>query len=142
MLVFAGDLTAAASLTGEAQAVKEATGSNLAPYGALGLAAVRGDETETLALLEATKEDVTRRGEGAGITFAEWANAVLNNGLGRYPDALSAARRATSYEADLGSMIWPMRSTVSDCRQILVSVSDRPGTAGRRHCSCSARIEV
>ena len=108
MLVFAGDLTAAASLTGEAQAVKEATGSNLAPYGALGLAAVRGDETETLALLEATKEDVTRRGEGAGITFAEWANAVLNNGLGRYPDALSAARRATSYEADLGSMIWPM----------------------------------
>ena len=108
MLVFAGDLTAAASLTGEAQAVKEATGSNLAPYGALGLAAVRGDETETLALLEATKEDVTRRGEGAGTTFAEWANALLNNGLGRYPDALSAARRATSYEADLGSMIWPM----------------------------------
>jgi hypothetical protein len=34
MLVFAGDLTAAASLTGEAQAVKEATGTNLAPYGA------------------------------------------------------------------------------------------------------------
>jgi DNA-binding CsgD family transcriptional regulator len=107
MLVFAGDLTAAASLTGEAQAVKEATGTNLAPYGALGLAALRGDEAGTLALLDATKEDVTRRGEGAGITFAEWANALLNNGLGRYPDALAAARRATSYEADLGSMIWP-----------------------------------
>jgi hypothetical protein len=108
MLLFAGDLTAAASLTGEAQVVKEATGSNLAPYGALGLAALRGDEAGTLAMLEATKEDVTRRGEGAGITFAEWANAVLNNGLGRYPDALVAARRATSYEADLGSMIWPL----------------------------------
>jgi ATP/maltotriose-dependent transcriptional regulator MalT len=107
MLLFAGDLTAAASLTGEAQAVKEATGSNLAPYGALGLAALRGDEAGTLALLDATVEDVTRRGEGAGITFAEWASAVLNNGLGRYPDALAAARRATSYEADLGSMIWP-----------------------------------
>jgi DNA-binding CsgD family transcriptional regulator len=105
--LFAGDLTAAASLTGEAQAVKEATGSNLAPYGALGLAALRGDEAGTLALLDATVEDVTRRGEGAGITFAEWASAVLNNGLGRYPDALAAARRATSYEADLGSMIWP-----------------------------------
>jgi hypothetical protein len=108
MLMFAGDLTAAASLTGEAQAVKEATASNLAPYGALGLAALRGDEAGTLALLDATKKDVTRRGEGAGITFAEWANALLNNGLGRYPDALAAARRATSYEADLGSMIWPM----------------------------------
>jgi DNA-binding CsgD family transcriptional regulator len=108
MLLFAGDLTAAASLTGEAQAVNEATASNIAPYGALGLAALRGDEAGTLALFEATKEEVTRRGEGAGITFAEWANAVLNNGLGRYPDALAAARRATSYEADLGSMIWPM----------------------------------
>ena len=107
MLLFAGDLTAATSLTGESQAVNEATASNLAPYGALGLAALRGDEAGTLALLEATKEEVTRRGEGAGITFAEWANAVLNNGLGRYPDALAAAWRATSYDADLGSMIWP-----------------------------------
>jgi hypothetical protein len=107
MLLFAGDLTAAASLTDEAQAIKEATGTNLAPYGALSLAALRGDEAGTLALLDATKKDVTRRGEGSGITFAEWANAVLNNGLGRYPDALAAARRATSYEADLGSLIWP-----------------------------------
>ena len=108
VLLVAGDLTAAASLTGEAQAIKEATGSNLAPYGALGLAALRGDEAGTLALLDATKKDVTRRGEGVGITFAEWANAVLNNGLGRYQNALAAARRATSYEADPGCLIWPL----------------------------------
>jgi hypothetical protein len=57
--MFAGDLTAAASLTDEAQAIKEATGTNLAPYAALGLAALRGDEAGTLALLDATKEDVT-----------------------------------------------------------------------------------
>jgi DNA-binding CsgD family transcriptional regulator len=107
LLLFAGDLAAAESLTGETQAVKEATGSNLAPYGALGLAALRGDEAGTLALVDATMADVTRRGEGVGITFAEWASAVLNNGLGRYQDAEAAARRATSYEADLGSMIWP-----------------------------------
>ena len=87
MLLFAGELTAAASLTDEVQAVKEATGSGLAPYGALGLAALRGDEAEALALIEATMEDVTRRGEGVGITFAEWANAVLNNGLGHYDKA-------------------------------------------------------
>jgi hypothetical protein len=55
MLLFAGDLTAAASLAAEAHAVNEATGSNLAPYGALGLAALRGDEAGTLAQLEATK---------------------------------------------------------------------------------------
>ncbi len=46
LLLFAGDLTAAASLTDELQAVTEATGSGLAPYGALGLAALRGDEAE------------------------------------------------------------------------------------------------
>jgi DNA-binding CsgD family transcriptional regulator len=140
MLLFAGDLTSAASLTGETQTVKEATGSNLAPYGALGLAALRGDEAGTLALLDATKQDVTRRGEGAGITFAEWANALLNNGLGRYPDALAAARRATSYEADLGSLIWPLvelieaaaRSGVTEtaagaCERLVV-MTDASGT--------------
>jgi DNA-binding CsgD family transcriptional regulator len=108
MLLFAGDLTAAASLAGEAQVIKEATGSNLAAYGALGLAALRGDEAGTLVLLDTTRDDVTRRGEGVGITFAEWANAVLNNGLGRYQNALAAARRATSYEADPGCLIWPL----------------------------------
>ena len=87
VLLFAGELTAAASLIDEVQAVKEATGSGLAPYGALGLAAFRGDEAGALALIDATIEDVTRRGEGVGITFAEWANAALNNGLGHYDEA-------------------------------------------------------
>ena len=108
MRLFAGDLTGATSLTHEAQAAMGATGSNLAPYGALGVAALRGDEKAAATLLETTMEDVTRRGEGVGITFAEWANAALNNGLGRYQDALTAAQRATSYLDDGGSSIWPM----------------------------------
>ena len=66
MLLFAGDLTAAASLTDELQAVKEATGSGLAPYGALGLAALSGDEAGASALIDATVKDVTRRREGLG----------------------------------------------------------------------------
>jgi ATP/maltotriose-dependent transcriptional regulator MalT len=108
VLLFAGELSAAASLTEETQAVKDAIGSNLAPYGALGLAALRGDETTASALIGATLDDVTQRGEGVGITLAEWANAVLNNGLGRYDNALAAARRATAYDPDLGSLIWPL----------------------------------
>jgi hypothetical protein len=50
---------------------------------------------------------VSRRGEGAGFSIAEWANAALHNGLGEYDLALAAARRGSSYEADLGSLIWP-----------------------------------
>ncbi len=106
--LFSGDLTTATSLTREAHTAMEATGSNLAPYGALGVAALRGDEAAAVTLLEATMDDVTRRGEGVGITFAEWANAALNNGLGRYQDALGAARRATTYLDDAGSSIWPV----------------------------------
>jgi hypothetical protein len=49
MLLFAGDLTAAASLIDEVQAVTEATGSNPAPYGAVALAAMRGREAEASA---------------------------------------------------------------------------------------------
>ena len=108
MLLFAGDLTAAASLIDELQAVKEATGSGLAPYGALGLAALRGDEAGASALIDATIKDVTRRGEGIGITFAEWANAALNNGLGRYDKAVAAGRHATAYDEVLASLCWSL----------------------------------
>jgi len=107
VLLFAGELTSAASLIDEVQAVKEATGSGLAPYGALGLAALRGEEGEALAVIGSTMEDVTRRGEGVGITFAEWASALLNNGLSRYDEAAAAAQRACSYDDDLGELLWP-----------------------------------
>ena len=94
LLLFAGDLTAASALTDEGQTVTEATGSNLTPYGALALAALRGQRAETSALTEATVRDATRRGEGIGIAVAEWANAVLHNGLGNYPEAMAAAQAA------------------------------------------------
>jgi DNA-binding CsgD family transcriptional regulator len=108
VLLFIGDLAGAAALSSECQMVTEAIGSNMAPYGALGLAALRGDESETLALAELTKSDVSRRGEGVGITYAEWAAAALHNGLGQYDKALVAAERAADYEADLCSTIWPV----------------------------------
>jgi DNA-binding CsgD family transcriptional regulator len=106
LLLFSGELTAAAALTGEAQAVKEATGSNLAPYGALGLAALRGSEAEASALVEATLRDVSLRGEGIAITVFEWANAVLNNGLAQYHKAMVAAQRAAENPWDLAFATW------------------------------------
>jgi DNA-binding CsgD family transcriptional regulator/tetratricopeptide (TPR) repeat protein len=90
----AGELDAAASLIEEAEAVTEATGSHLAPYGALLLAVWRGRETEARALGETTMDEIVRRGEGLGLTVLLWATSVLYNSLGRYEDALAAARRA------------------------------------------------
>jgi DNA-binding CsgD family transcriptional regulator len=107
-LLFSGELTAGeGSLTGEIQAVKEAIAGDVAPYGALGFAALRGEEKETLTLVEATIDDVNRRGEGVGITVAEWASALLYNGLGRYDKALVAARRATTSEPNPVSSMPP-----------------------------------
>jgi DNA-binding CsgD family transcriptional regulator len=120
VLLFAGDLAGAASLSDETQDVKEATGGNMAPYGALGLAALRGHKAQAELLIDGTIDDVRRRGEGVGINFAEWAHAVLHNGLGSYDEALAAAQRATVYEADPGTMIWP---TVE-----LIEAASRAGT--------------
>lgn len=94
VLLFGGDLDAAGALVDEIQTVTEATGSNPAPYAALTVAALRGERAEASARIEATIADATHRGEGIGVVVAERANAVLNNGLGRYREAMAAAHRA------------------------------------------------
>jgi hypothetical protein len=55
----AGELAEGAALIAEAQAVADATGSQLGPYGALGVAAWRGREAETTELIQATMDGVT-----------------------------------------------------------------------------------
>ena len=61
-----GELAAAASLFDEAEAVGEATGSRLAPYGALALAAWRGREAELLAPGRGPDARAGRAGRGSG----------------------------------------------------------------------------
>ncbi len=140
VLLFAGELTAAGSLIQEVQAATEATGNNFTPYAAMGLAALRGDEMEASALIEATLKDVPSRGEGLGITAAERANAVLNNGLGRYQQALTAAQRATVNDRELGFSNWAlaelieaaartaMTQTAADAYRRLAEVTGASGT--------------
>ena len=96
-LLFAGGLAAAASFVEEVQVVQEATGSRLAPYGSLALAALRGREAELSLLATATKDEVVQRGEGIGIGLSDWATAVLHNGLGQYQNAMAAAESASAY---------------------------------------------
>jgi DNA-binding CsgD family transcriptional regulator len=104
--LFVGDLDAAASLVAEAEAVVEATGSQLAPQGAVALAAWRGHEAEASTLIQASRQEVERRGEGLWLIATEWASAVLFNGLGRYEDALSAAEQAAEHPHELGLSTW------------------------------------
>jgi ATP/maltotriose-dependent transcriptional regulator MalT len=99
--LWTGELSAAASLNHEVEAVTEATGSHLAPYGALGLAAWRGREAETFELIKTSMKEVVARGEGQGLALMDWTSAVLYNGVGRYEDALDAAQQAGEHPEEL-----------------------------------------
>jgi DNA-binding CsgD family transcriptional regulator len=93
--LFAGEFAEAASMVAQAESVIEATGSSIAPYGPLGLAVFRGQETQAAQLIQAITDDARRRGEGRVLSFVQWAAAVLYNSLGRYEEALAAAQRAS-----------------------------------------------
>ena len=103
--LFAGEFAKAATVVREARIVSATTGSDLAPYGAVALAAWKGREDEASSLIEATMSDLIARGEGVGVTLTRWATAFLFNGLGRYEDALAAAREAAGYE-ELSARNW------------------------------------
>jgi DNA-binding CsgD family transcriptional regulator len=138
--LFAGELDAAASLSDELRSVAETTGSELAPYAALGLTAWRGQEPETRALMEATIEEVVPRGEGLGLTATHWAAAVLYNGLGRYEDALTAAKQASRPPEAMGYAHWTLvelieaairtgeRETAADALDALAQTTNPSGT--------------
>ena len=108
MHLHAGELDTAASLLDEAEDLTEATASRLAPYGGAFFAAFRGREAEATELIEATRNEVAGRGEGAGLTLIHYTSAVLYNGLGRYDDALAAAEQATAYPQELGMATWAL----------------------------------
>ena len=104
-LVWPGDFAAAAALIAEAETLTEATGSQLPPYSALALAAWQGREAEVTGLIEANINGVMRRGEGMGLANMQWATAALYNGLGRYEEALAAARQAAEHPQELWSTL-------------------------------------
>jgi DNA-binding CsgD family transcriptional regulator len=103
-----GDFADAASLVAEADAVAEATGTRIARFGALPLAGFRGREAEASAVIEATIEEATDRGEGLAVQMAHAATAVLYNGLGRYQEALPPAKQASEEAPQLFISGWAL----------------------------------
>jgi DNA-binding CsgD family transcriptional regulator len=110
--IFAGELTAAASLIEELTAVVHSNGSRLAPYGALLLASAHGREAEAAELFESIENEVAPRGEGIGLMVLEWASALLASGAGRYDDALAAAQRASEHPEEVGVSTWALPEVI------------------------------
>jgi DNA-binding CsgD family transcriptional regulator len=118
VLLFAGKLGEAAALVQELQAAMEATGTTLAPYAGISLEAFRGRQSETVALVDATIEDVSLRGEGNGIAVAQWATAVLNNGVGDYQTAMTAAQSASDHPGEIVSPTWALVELIEAAARI------------------------
>ena len=101
-----GDFPAAASLIAEADAACEATGSRMAPYAKMFLAALRGSQAEVAVLTKSALEEAATGGQGVNVPYANWVTAILCNGLGRYEEALAAALQATEYIPELFVSTW------------------------------------
>jgi DNA-binding CsgD family transcriptional regulator len=105
-VVLGGEFGRAASLVAEAESVTEATGAQVAPYGALVLAGFQGRESRASALFDATIEEFTAGGQGTAVQYARWARSVLLNGHGRYREAIGAARAASEDTPELFVSVW------------------------------------
>ena len=103
--LFSGRIEVAMSLAAESDAVVEATGSHVTLRTSIVLANWCGRDAEAVALIEARRQDVLRRGEGLWLAANDWGSAIRYNGLGRYEDALGVAERAAEAARGLGPSI-------------------------------------
>ena len=111
----AGRVSRAAAVIAEAEAVTEATETRIAPYGAMLLAAFRGRASEAVPLIEAAATAATAGGQGIGVQYAAWAGAILDNGLGRYEKAFTAAEPASEESPALFLSAWALPELVEAC---------------------------
>ncbi len=103
--LFCGRAEIAMSLAAESDAVVEATGRQATLRTSIVLANWRGQDDEAVALIEARRQDVLRRGEGIWLAANDWGSAIRYNGLGRYQEALDLAERAAGAARGLGPSI-------------------------------------
>ena len=96
--VHSGAFATAAALIEEVDSITQATGIPPLKYAAIMLAAARGDQAQTLTMLEWGIQNVTERGEGSALGAAFWLTAMLHNGHGHYDEALAAAHQAGEHE--------------------------------------------
>ena len=104
VVAWTGDHNGAAAVVAEAATVTETTGTRIAPYGAMLLAALRGRDD----VIESAISEAAAGGEGLGVQFGHFAAAMLLNGLGRYEDALLEAERAAAEAPQLFVSAWAL----------------------------------
>ncbi len=93
----AGDLIDAAMQVAEEDRVLMSTVVERSTTARIVLAAYRGGEHEFAQLDKTTTGGAVARGDAEWLAVLHWSKAVLCNGLGRYEEALAAARLAAAH---------------------------------------------
>src|SRR5450755_1625862 len=109
--VQAGDLIEAERLVTDAEDLGHGMRADTLPYIPLRLAAWRGQASMALELVDAMRRGARRRGEGCALAAADYAAAILHNGLGRYELALDAAAKAAASD-DMATSSWALYELV------------------------------
>jgi DNA-binding CsgD family transcriptional regulator len=132
--VWSGDFAGAWLLIAEGESVAAATGGQLPPFGALRLLSLEGNEAEFSPLIAATIEGDAQGGQGMAAMVAQWAEAVLFNGLGRYDKAAAAAREITANDIDPYPQMWILPE--------LVEAGTRVGDSQLASAACGRLAEL
>ena len=109
---WSGDFAGALAFIAEGASVAAATGSRFGPTAALRLRALQGREAEASALIASALERAAAEEQGLVEIHAQWAAAVLYNGLARYEDAASAARQASTDTFEPFVAMWALAELV------------------------------
>ncbi len=111
-VAWSGDFESASALIIEAETICEVTGARAAPFTAIMLASLQGRQAAAESLIEVTLTEAQSAGQGIAVAYAHWAAATLNNGLGRYEEALTAARQASDDTSALHISMWALPEMV------------------------------
>jgi DNA-binding CsgD family transcriptional regulator len=136
--VRAGDLSLASALIEEAQSLDLGVRAETLPYIPLLLAAWRGDVSTAMKLVEVMISGAHSRGEGCAVTAAEYATAILYNGLGEYELAFEAAQKAAAAD-EIATSSWALCELIESAarsgrqeiaRESLDQLRERTGASG------------
>jgi DNA-binding CsgD family transcriptional regulator len=97
-LLQSGRFAEAAALIEEADAISDASGHQAVMLASFELTAWRGREAETLRMIDRMTRVARTVRFGRPISLGHYSKAILYNGLGRYPEALTAAQQACEHE--------------------------------------------
>ncbi|MGV0744333.1 AAA family ATPase [Mycolicibacterium sp. XJ870] len=135
---YRGEFASATRLIEESKAITASMGYAPVRYHTLMLAGWQGVPADAVGIIEAAAAGGAARGEGRLIGLSGLSTAVLYNGLGRYEEALAAARRCCDYE-DLGFYGWCLYELIEAAAHVgdreaaaaaLAKFEERAGTSG------------